>query len=63
MSGGVNSSVRNGVIRGMGAHGPGTGTVAAYGGNYLVDNYGVNPEVSGGVQVGPNRCNGAATCP
>jgi hypothetical protein len=64
---GVELLIRDNAIVGNDSYGIGSnaggGTVAAYGGNYLTDNFGANPEVSGGVQLGPNSCNGNPTCP
>lgn len=64
---GVELLIRDNAIVGNDSYGiasnAGGGTVAAYGGNYLIDNFGANAEVSGGVQIGTNSCNGNPTCP
>jgi hypothetical protein len=64
---GVELLIRDNAIVGNDSYGiasnAGGGIVAAYGGNYLIDNYAGNAEVSGGVQLGPNSCNGNPTCP
>lgn len=64
---GVELQIRDNTIVGNDGYGivslPGGGTVAAYGGNYLVDNNAGGLQVQGGVQLGTNICGGDTTCP